>query len=138
ALLVPPTTDATWSWALLRYDDVLRALRDHETFSAREPEWVGVKLTMLHDDPPRHTRLRRLVSGAFTTKRIEGLEPWITQTIADLLDAIDTREADVMSSLAAPLPVKVIARLLGVRPDEYPTLTAWSNLFFSPNSFLAL
>jgi cytochrome P450 len=129
-----PTSEEPRSWALLKHEDVLRALKDHEAFSAREPGWVGVKLTMLHDDPPRHTRLRRLVSGAFTSKRIEALEPWIQQVAVQLLDAIDGPEAEIMGGFAFPLPVKVIARLLGADPSEYAKLKAWSSIFYSPST----
>ena len=132
-----PGVDSTSSWALLRYDDVLRVLRDHEAFSAREPPWIGVKLTMLHDDPPRHMHLRRLVNTTFTLKRIERLEPWIRRVVDGLLDSFEAREAEVMSAFASPLPVKVIAALLGVPAAEYPTLKDWSGLFFSPSSLRA-
>ena len=67
-------------WCLLRYDDVYGALQDHETFSSDQGNRDGgagqMPLVLLNDDPPRHTRFRRLVNKAFTPKRIAELEPW--------------------------------------------------------------
>ena len=70
---------------------------------------------MVATDPPDHTRLRRLVSGTFTTATIDNLRPRIQQLTDDLLDAVATaRGADLIESLAVPLPVTVISEL-GVR-----------------------
>ena len=66
-------------WGLMRYEDVYNALRDHGTFSSETASTgqFGQKMVLLQDDPPRHSRLRRLVNTAFTLKRVEALEPWI-------------------------------------------------------------
>jgi cytochrome P450 len=84
------------------------------------------KLVLL-EDPPRHTQLRRLVNKAFTPKRIETLVPWITSVAHALLDAIDTAETDLVQSYTMPLPVQVIAHLLGIPPEEYETFKRWSD-----------
>src|SRR5688572_27726226 len=76
------------SWALMKYDDVYNALRDHDTFSS-VTALVGKltpRLTLIQDDPPRHTRLRRIVNKTFTLKRVEALTPWIAGVVAELLD----------------------------------------------------
>src|SRR5262249_7221501 len=99
-------------WALMKHEDVSRALRDHETFVSGRSPLAGKaypKLALIPDDPPRPTQLRRLVNQAFTPKRIAALVPWITRVAHALLDAIDTGETDLVPSYTMPLPVQVIA-----------------------------
>src|SRR5262249_16635932 len=88
-------------------------------------------LVLLLDDPPRHTRFRRLVNKAFTLKRIEALTPWITSVADELLDEASTDEVEIVQRYTIPLPVKVIARLLGIPGDEYETFKRWSDAFVS-------
>jgi cytochrome P450 len=86
---VPGIEQPIRSWALMKYADVYGALRDHETFSSANNPLVGKAfppLVLILDDPPRHTRFRRLVNKAFTLKRIEALTPWITSVASELLD----------------------------------------------------
>jgi cytochrome P450 family 109 len=127
----PGIDEPVRAWALMKYKDVYGALRDHDTFSsARHPlieKGVVPPLVLVNDDPPRHSRLRRLVNKAFTLKRIETLEPWITGVATELLDEIGTEEVDTIQSYAIPLPVKVIARLLGIPGEEYVTFKRWSD-----------
>jgi cytochrome P450 len=121
-------------WALMKYDDVYSALRDHDTFvSSRDPfaGKFGPKLVLLHDDPPRHTRLRRLVNKTFTLNRIEALTPWITSVATELLDKMGTAEIDIVPSYTVPLPVKVIARLLGIPGEDYLSFKRWSDTFIA-------
>lgn len=76
---------------------------------------------MLFADPPDHTRLRRLVSRAFTPKRVESLRPAVKQMVARLVDTmLDTGHVDVMEILAFPLPVAVIGELVGVPAQDRP------------------
>src|SRR5581483_601736 len=79
--IVPGLDEPIKAWALMKYEDVYNALRDHETFSSARNPFVEKgffpQLVLIMDDPPRHTRLRRLVNKAFTLKRVEALEPWI-------------------------------------------------------------
>jgi len=121
------------SWGFLRYADVYGALRDHDTFSSHSPMagQFGPQLVLLQDDPPRHTRFRRLVNTAFTFKRTEELSPWITQVAHDLLDAMPCGDVEVIESYTVPLPVKVIARLLGIPGEDYVTFKQWSDAFLS-------
>lgn len=126
-------TEPIRSWALMKYEDVYSALRDHETFSSQNPlaGRLGPKVVLITDDPPRHTRFRRLVNKAFTLRRVEALEPWITQVAHELLDEMGTGEQDVVQSYTVPLPVKVIARLLGIRGEDYTTFKRWSDALLS-------
>lgn len=122
-----------WAWGLLKYDDVYRALRDHDTFSSESPTvgQFGPKLVLIQDDPPRHTRFRRLVNKAFTPKRVEALEPWIAGVANTLLDDIGQGTTNIVESYTVPLPVKVIARLLGIPGEDYATFKRWSDAFLS-------
>jgi cytochrome P450 len=75
-----------------------------------------------------------LVNKAFTLKRIETLTPWITDVANELLDGMTTPETDVMQSYAVPLPVKVIARLLGIPGEDFIRLKRWSDTFLAFSS----
>ncbi|MBF9036248.1 cytochrome P450 [Rhodobacterales bacterium HKCCE2091] len=83
--------------------------------------------SMLELEPPRHTRLRSLVLRAFTSRRIAALGPGIAALTDDLIDAFPDGEFDLLDAFARPLPVIVIARLLGVPDEMAPQLLAWSN-----------
>ena len=103
------------SWVLARYHDVERVLRDDAHFTAEQ----GVPNSMLVSDPPRHTRLRGLVSKAFTPRTVRQLRPRIQEIAGSVLDAVAGRtEFDVIDEFAYPLPITVIAELLGVEPEH--------------------
>ncbi len=78
-------------------------------------------------DPPDHTRLRRLVSGAFTPKAVAGLEPFIRDTTARLLAAARPAGFDLIEALAFPLPIAVICHLLGVPDGDRARFRAWGH-----------
>lgn len=120
------------AWALLRHDDVYNALRDHSTFSSDVDNGGDMpKLVLLMDDPPRHMRFRRLVNRAFTPRRVAELQPWISAIATELLSALDERETDIVDAYTMPLPVKVIARLLGIPGEDYQTFKHWSDMFIA-------
>jgi len=112
-----------------RYTDAAAILRDHERFSSLPPrtpyieerlEIFGSAPRVVFSDPPVHTRLRRLISRAFTPRRIRDLEPRIREITKELLDKAAAKgEFEVMADLANPLPVMVIAEMLGVPPEDY-------------------
>src|SRR5262249_62155670 len=92
-----------------------------DTFEALE------RRSMLTMDPPDHTRLRRLVTKAFTPRMIEGLRPRIEAIVAELLAAVgDRKDMDLIRDLAYPLPVTVIAEMLGVPLEDRITFKRWS------------
>jgi cytochrome P450 len=131
---VPGIEGPLRSWALMKYSDVYGALRNHETFSSANNPLVGKAfppLVLILDDPPRHTRFRRLVNKTFTLRRIEALTPWITSVANELLDEAGVGEVDLVQRYTIPLPVKVIARLLGIPGDDYETFKRWSDAFLS-------
>lgn len=121
---------------IARYTDVLTVLRDHERFTVRRPEIpfreridpFGGAPTILTADPPVHSRLRRLVSKAFTPRRVRELEPRIQEITDDLLNrAGDCRAIEAMAILANALPVIVIAELLGIAAADHNQFKQWSN-----------
>ncbi len=83
--------------------------------------------SMLEAEPPRHTRLRGLVLRAFTTARVQALRPQIDALVDDLIAAFPSGAFDLLDAFARPLPVTVIARLIGVPDTRAPDLLAWSN-----------
>jgi cytochrome P450 len=83
--------------------------------------------SMLELEPPRHTRLRNLVLRAFTSRRIAGLAPDVTALAHELAEALPSGPFDLLQSFAQPLPVRIIARLLGVPESMAPDLLRWSN-----------
>ena len=83
--------------------------------------------SMLELEPPRHTRLRKLVLHAFTSRRIAGLAPGIEALCDQLIDAFPSGPFDLLTAYAQPLPVIVIARLLGVPEGRAGDLLVWSN-----------
>lgn len=83
--------------------------------------------SMLELEPPRHTRLRNLVLRAFTSRRIAGLGPDVTALASELAEAFPAGEFDLLQAFAQPLPVRIIARLLGVPEAMAPELLRWSN-----------
>jgi cytochrome P450 len=131
---VPGIEEPIRSWALMKYADVYSVLRDHERFSSARNPLVGKAfppLVLILDDPPRHTRFRRLVNKTFTLRRIEALTPWITSVANELLDHAGSGEVEIVEDYTIPLPVKVIARLLGIPGDDYETFKHWSDAFLS-------
>lgn len=129
------------TWDVFRYEDVKTILaNDDEQFSTsprniagfqEPPEDEGFLLeTMLLQDPPRHGELRSVVEGAFEPRSIRELEPRIRTLTAELIDEalVDANgELDVVDALAYPLPVIVIAELLGIPHDDRDQFKRWSD-----------
>src|SRR5882672_6841572 len=124
-------SDVLEAWTLARYTDVVESLTDPRYSADRtvEPDQrYSIARSMLVSDPPDHTRLRALVQKAFTPRMVEQLRPRIGSIVRELIDRIATRggQFDVITDLAYPLPVVVIAELLGVPPEDRETFRAWS------------
>jgi cytochrome P450 len=115
-------------WALSRHADVMRAFNDSSRFSSAygvtlDPAAFGPNahrtMSFLAMDPPRHTRMRGLVSRAFTPRRVTDLEPHIRDlTIQHLEPALAQREFDFIAGFAGKLPMDVISEMLGVPPSD--------------------
>lgn len=129
--------EALGFWALSRHADVLAGFKDVATFSSRH----GVSLdqdvfhaqahatmSFLAMDPPRHTRMRALVSRGFTPRRVAELEPRIRAITKQHLEACAARgRCDFIADFAGKLPMDVISELLGVPAADRPTLRAWAD-----------
>lgn len=119
---VPPPFDA---WLILDYEGVKRALNDHETFSAAVP---APRNWLIFSDPPRHTKLRALISRAFTPRVVANLEPRIRELSRDLVDrALERGETDLAADFSVPLPMKVIAGMIGIPDADWPRFKRWSD-----------
>lgn len=123
-------------WVLTRYDDVVAALRDPRLAKEAIASFVAARfgapvpalgLSMLDRDPPDHTRLRGLVSKAFTPRVVEGLRPRIQQIVDGLLDGVGARRSmDLIEEFAYPIPVIVICEMLGVPVEDQERFKGWS------------
>jgi hypothetical protein len=87
----------------------------------------GFNLVLINDDPPRHTRFRKLVNKAFTPRRIAELEPFIESVANELLDEMSSGEHEVVGAYTVPLPVIMIATLLGIPREERVTFKRWTD-----------
>jgi cytochrome P450 family 109 len=132
----PPVSfdDKFRSWNVFRYDDVVRVLGDHATFSSERPvtpEQPGLP-SIVGMDPPRHRKLRGLVNQAFTPRVVAELGPRVTAVASTLIDRVSGQsEMDVMHDLAYPLPITIIAELLGIPVEEQATFRRWSETLIS-------
>jgi cytochrome P450 len=117
--------------SVFRYADVQAILKDHagwsSDFSAIRPE-EAIPPSMIATDPPVHTRLRGLVSQAFTPRRVRALQPRVTALAHELLDAaLAEGTVDLVQALTYPLPVVVIAELIGIPTRDRALLKGWSD-----------
>jgi cytochrome P450 len=124
----PVSFDARFaSWNVYRYDDVIRILGDHGTFSSERPPGQPAIPSIVGMDPPRHRKLRGLVNQAFTPRVVAELTPRITAVTTALIDRVAGQGGmDVMQDLAYPLPITIIAELLGIPVEEQATFRRWS------------
>ncbi len=132
--------EAQGTWQVVGHADAAAVLADPVTYSSdlspiaptqqdfeafRQGNFVGM-------DPPEHRKLRTLVSQAFTPRVVQGLAPRIEAVCARLLDAVAGRDRfDVVDALAYPLPIIVIAELLGVPVDDHELFKEWASSLFS-------
>ena len=136
------------TWVLTRYADVKAVLRDRRVRTLETPKQIkdknqyiqekGKELNTLayvssqllfYMNPPDHTRLRRLASKAFSSIVVERMRPYVQETVNELLGKVrNTGFIDIISDLAGPLPVIVIAKVLGVPHEDEDRLHHWSNV----------
>ena len=116
--------EASRLWMIFDYDSAKQALTDHETFSSRNgPDWL------IFTDPPRHTKLRSLISQAFTPRSIANMEPLIRKLSRELLDAsLERGEMDLVADFSIPLPTLVIAEMLGIPVADRARFTHWNDV----------
>jgi cytochrome P450 len=132
----PVWRDAYGIWHVFRYADVAQAISDPRVFSSDVGRVLpfGEKFSqgnLTRTDPPRHHTLRRMVGAAFSPKVVTGLAPRIAEVSHELLDATGgTTEFDLVSALAYPLPVIVIAELLGLPISDRELFRSWADKLF--------
>jgi len=126
------------AWFLTRYDDIVPVYRDPKTFSSDKQKEFGPKYgatplfehhttSLVFNDPPLHTRVRRSILGALSQRHIAAMEPGLVRLVDDLLDALAARgSVDLIEDFAASIPIEVIGNLLGVPRAERGPLRAWS------------
>ncbi|WP_433803710.1 cytochrome P450 [Actinomycetospora sp. CA-084318] len=133
----PVWRDRYGMYHVFRQVDVQTVLRDPARFSSETsrlaPSAKQVSRGMLTQiDPPEHRRLRSIVSTAFTPKRVADLEPRIREITRRLLDSVpDDGRFDLVDTLAFPLPVTVIAEMLGLPESDHPLFRTWADRLFS-------
>ena len=125
-------------WALSRHADVLAGFKDWQRLSNRNGvsldldafhENAAATMSFLAMDPPRHDRLRGLVSKGFTPRRVAELEPRIRAIALEHLDALADRDgSDFIADFAGRLPMDVISEMIGVPPSDRATLRTWADL----------
>ena len=130
-------------WVVFGHDAVKRALSDHACFSSDVGPARGNRFEwLLFADPPRHTQLRAIIGRAFTSRSIAGLAPRIRALTGELLDratdqVADHGELDLVADLASPLPMMVIAELLGLPVDDWRRLAGWADAIVNLGNTIA-
>ena len=123
--------DTSGLWAITRHEDIQRIETDHETFCSGQGSRPEVSLpSMIDNDPPEHTRRRRLVSSGFTPRRVAGHEEFLRATVTELIDdVIDRGACDFVNDIATSIPLRMIATLMGLPLADEDKLLHWSDLF---------
>jgi cholest-4-en-3-one 26-monooxygenase len=125
-------------WAVTKYEDVVTVGKDPGRFSSHRggtniqdypPDNLStIQLLMLNMDPPQHNKFRRLVSQGFTPRMTAQLEPRIREAARNIIDKVAHKgTCDFVASVAAELPLQVIAELMGIPSDDRHKLFEWSN-----------
>ena len=128
--------DVTKFWALLKYEDIRFVSSSPALFTSTKgitipdpampsPVQEG---TLIFSDPPRHRQLRKLINSGFTRRRVAVLEPKIREIVRGILDGIEPGSVhEFAEEIAAPLPTRMIAELIGAPPDDWEQFRAWSD-----------
>ncbi|MGO9157113.1 cytochrome P450 [Mycobacterium sp.] len=128
--------DVTNFWALLKYEDIRFVSSNPALFSSTKgitipdpampsPVQEG---NLIFSDPPRHRQLRKLINSGFTRRRVAVLEPKIREIVRGILDGIEPGSVhEFAEEIAAPLPTRMIAELIGAPPDDWEQFRAWSD-----------
>lgn len=119
-------------WNVFRYDDVKRVLGNFREFSSQfgkafNPAGGPISESIINLDPPRHTKLRNIVSRAFTPRSVEKMEPAIREICVNLLSGHRDGEFDIVKDFTSPLPVTVIATMLGIPVKDMGKFKRWSD-----------
>jgi cytochrome P450 len=126
-------------WMVLDYEGVKRALFDQDSFSSRASAPGDTPLDwLIFTDPPRHTKLRSIILRAFTPRSVANLEPRIRELSQELLDeTIERGEMDLCKDFSIPLPLIVIAEMLGIPIADRPLFKRWSDAILGLSDFVS-
>jgi cytochrome P450 len=128
--------DVTNFWALLKYEDIRFVSSNPALFSSAQgitipdpeipnPVQAG---SLIFTDPPRHRQLRKLINSGFTRRQVAILEPKIREIVRGILDCIEPDSThEFAEEIAAPLPTRIIAELIGAPPDDWEQFRTWSD-----------
>lgn len=133
---IPGADEPVTAWALFRYDQIFDAARDSATFSSRDPlqeASSAPSLMLVNTDPPKHEVERKLVSQAFSPRRVKRLEGWLGELIPRLLDELGKGGVEVME-FAAEIPTRAMVRLLGLPDGDHVRFRQWANAFMLSSS----
>jgi len=131
--------DVTKFWALLKYEDVRFVSSNPALFSSAkgitiptipDPEMPSPvqEGNLIFSDPPRHRQLRKLINAGFTRRQVAHLEPKIREIVREILDGLEPGSVhEFAEEIAAPLPTRLIAELIGAPPDDWEQFRAWSD-----------
>lgn len=133
-------------WMVTRYDDIVRILKDHQTFSNRKAFAAPTELIpeakhllrntmfgtesggLIMADPPIHTRLRRPLTAAFSARRVAKVEPALRELVSRLIDGFPPQgPVDFVESFAHPLPIQAVCHLLGIPQSANERIRIWSD-----------
>jgi len=128
--------DVTNFWALLKYDDLHFVSSNPATFTSTQGVTIPdphvanpvQKGNLIFTDPPRHRQLRKLINSGFTRRRVAVLETKIREIVRGILDGLEPDSVpEFAEEVAAPLPTRMIAELIGAPPDDWEQFRAWSD-----------
>jgi len=128
--------DVTNFWALLKYEDIRFVSSNPALFTSTKGVTIPdtavanpvLEGSLIFTDPPRHRQLRKLINTGFTRRHVAILEPKIRDIVGRILDGIEPDSThEFAEEIAAPLPTRIIAELLGAPPDDWEQFRAWSD-----------
>jgi cytochrome P450 family 142 subfamily A polypeptide 1 len=117
-------------WVITKYRDVAYCSKHQELFTSAEGVLAGNpgKLGLIDEGEPRHAKLRGLINKGFTPRMVGKLEKDFREITKDVIDAVASKgECDFVEAIAVPLPLRLIASMMGVRPEDYDTFHRWSD-----------
>ncbi len=123
-------SELTGLWVITKYADVDYCSRHQELFTSAEGVRAGlpVKLGLIDEGEPRHAQLRGLINKGFTPRMVGKLEEHFRAIVTESIDAVASQgECDFVAAISVPLPLRLIAHMMGVRPEDYDTFHRWSD-----------
>jgi cytochrome P450 len=134
-----PEPDGPGFWGVFRYDDVVDVSRHPQQFASAPavfiqdpPDAAVTQELLINQDPPRHTKLRKLVNRGFTPRQISALEPHVRDIVVRLLDEASALGGfDLVHDLAVELPLQVIAEMVGVPQEDRHKVFSWTERMMS-------